>query len=42
MKVKKPKLKKITLRNLKSINDLKFSEQGLIPVVVQDYKKKMY
>ncbi|MFH1459279.1 MAG: phosphoribosyl-AMP cyclohydrolase [Candidatus Omnitrophota bacterium] len=40
MKVKKPKTKKITLKNLKSINDLKFDKNGLIPAVIQDSQNK--
>ncbi|MCK4994189.1 MAG: phosphoribosyl-AMP cyclohydrolase [Candidatus Omnitrophica bacterium] len=38
MQVKRPKLKKLKLKNLKSVNDLKFDSNGLIPAVVQDTK----
>jgi len=38
--VKRPELKPLKLKNLKSINDLKFDEKQLIPAIVQDYKKK--
>lgn len=40
MQVKRPKLKPLKLKNLKSINNLKFDNKGLIPAIVQDYKKK--
>jgi phosphoribosyl-AMP cyclohydrolase len=38
--VKRPKLKPLKLKNLKSINELKFDDKELIPAIVQDYKKK--
>ena len=34
----KPKLNSLKLKNLKSINELKFDKSGLIPVVIQDAK----
>ena len=34
----KPKLNSLKLKNLKSINELKFDKSGLIPVVIQDVK----
>ena len=40
MQVKRPKLKKLKIKNLKSINELKFDEKGLIPAIVQDVKNK--
>ncbi|MBU1043235.1 MAG: phosphoribosyl-AMP cyclohydrolase [Candidatus Omnitrophica bacterium] len=38
--VKRPDLKPLKLKNLKSINELKFDDKQLIPAIVQDYKKK--
>jgi len=38
--VKRPKLKPLKVKNLKSVNDLKFDDKDLIPVIVQDYKNK--
>ena len=40
MPVKRPELKKLVLKNLKSIDELKFDDKGLIPAIVQDYKNK--
>jgi len=40
VQVKRPKLKSLKLKNLKSINDLKFDDKGLIPAIVQDVKNK--
>lgn len=40
MGIKKPKTKKLKLKNLKSINELKFDKRGLIPAIVQDIKTK--
>ncbi len=34
----KPKLNSLKLKNLKSINELKFDKSGLIPAVIQDAK----
>ncbi len=38
--VKRPKLKPLKVKNLKSVNDLKFDDKDLIPAIVQDYKNK--
>jgi len=35
---KRPKLKPLTLKKIKSINELKFDSNGLIPAIVQDVK----
>ena len=40
MQNKRPKLKKLKIKNLKSVNDLKFDSNGLIPAIVQDTKNK--
>ena len=38
MQNKRPKLKKLKVKNIKSIADLKFDQKGLIPAIVQDTK----
>jgi phosphoribosyl-ATP pyrophosphohydrolase/phosphoribosyl-AMP cyclohydrolase len=40
VQIKRPKLKKLKIKNLKSIKDLKFDDKGLIPAIVQDFKNK--
>ena len=40
MQVKRPVCKPLKLKGLKSIKDLKFEDNGLIPTIVQDYKNK--
>ena len=40
MQVKRPRLKKLKLKNIKSVNELKFDSSGLIPAIVQDAKTK--
>ncbi|MCG2711469.1 MAG: phosphoribosyl-AMP cyclohydrolase [Candidatus Omnitrophica bacterium] len=40
MRNKRPKLKKLKIKNIKSVNELKFDSDGLIPAVVQDMKNR--
>ncbi|MFH2139081.1 MAG: phosphoribosyl-AMP cyclohydrolase [Candidatus Omnitrophota bacterium] len=40
MQVKRPLCKPLKLKNIKSVNDLKFDDNGLIPTIVQDIKDK--
>ncbi|MFH1094438.1 MAG: phosphoribosyl-AMP cyclohydrolase [Candidatus Omnitrophota bacterium] len=40
MQNKRPKLKKLRIKNIKSLNVLKYDTDGLIPAVVQDTKNK--
>ena len=40
MQVKKPAPRRLTLKNIATLDELKFSPDGLIPAVVQDAKDK--
>ena len=40
MQVKRPECKPLKLKGIKSVKELKYDDKGLIPVIVQDYKKK--
>lgn len=40
MSIKRPVIKKLKIKNLKSLNDLKYDLNGLIPTVVQDANNK--